>query len=60
MRDAGARAIGDAGRDHTAIGMAEQHDVAQILEFEHAQHILDMRIEVDRGIGEWERSPRPV
>ena len=30
--DAVAGAVGDAGRDHAAIAVAEQHDVAQILD----------------------------
>ena len=50
LRDAIAGAIGDAGRDHAAIAVAEQHDVAQILELDDVDHILDMGVEIDRRI----------
>jgi len=48
-RDAGSRAVGDAGRNHAAIGMADQADMGQILERQHAENIRDMRVEIDVG-----------
>ncbi len=47
FRDTALRPVGDAGCDHAAIAVRDQHDVAQILEMQHAQHIGDMRIEID-------------
>ena len=49
LGDARARAVGDAGRDHAAIGMADQIDVAQVLEFQHAEDIGDVGLEIDVG-----------
>src|SRR5208337_2631079 len=40
------RAVGDAGRDHAAIAMADQHDIAKVLELQDAEYVLDMGIEV--------------
>ena len=47
-----ARLVGDAGRDHAAIGMADQGDVLQVLELEHRRHVVDVRGEVDLLVGE--------
>ena len=41
--DARARLVGDAGRDHAAIGMAQQNDVLQVLELKNVQNVLDVR-----------------
>ncbi len=60
LRDALARAIGDAGRDHAAIAVAQQYDVADILIFDDVEDILDMGFKIDRGIGQMRRSPSPV
>ena len=54
------RAVGDAGDDHAAVAVADEHDVAQVLELEHAEHVLDVRLEVDAGRARCARSPRPV
>jgi len=45
MLDARARPIRDAGRDHTAVGVADQDHVVQILRLEHRDDVLDMRVE---------------
>ena len=47
--DARARLVGDAGRDHAAIGMAQQNDVLQVLELQNVQNVLDVRRQVDVG-----------
>jgi hypothetical protein len=39
-----AGAVGDAGRNHAAIAVADQHDVAEILVFDDVQHVLNVRI----------------
>ena len=52
LPDLVAGAVGDPGRDHAAIAVADQHDVAQILVLDDIQHVLDMRIEIDRWIGQ--------
>jgi hypothetical protein len=41
--------LGDAGNDAAAIGMADQHEVPQLLVFDHAEHIGDVQGEVDAG-----------
>ncbi len=41
------RAVGDAGDDHPAIGMADQDRIAQILPEQQVDDIVDMRIEID-------------
>ena len=46
LRNALRRAIGDTGRDHAAIAVAEQHDIAQLLAFEDANHVVDVGFEV--------------
>ncbi len=46
MGDAVARAIGNAGRDHATVAVAEQHDVPKVLVFEHAEHVLDVGVEI--------------
>src|SRR6185437_2033755 len=50
LRDSFARAVGDAGRDHAAIGVTDQADVGQILELDHAENIRNMRVEIDVGM----------
>ena len=58
LADALTRAVGDAGRDHAAIGMADQVDAGEILEFQHAENVGDVRLEIDIGIGEMARARR--
>ena len=52
LLDLVARTVGDAGGDHAAIAVADQHDVAQILVLDDVQHVLDMRIQIDRRVGQ--------
>src|SRR6516164_10950177 len=40
-------AIGDAADYHTAIGMADQNDLGQILVLDNADHVLNMCVEID-------------
>ena len=56
LRDAIARLIGNAGRDHAAVGMPHQDHVAQIFEFEHRADVGDMRLEIDLGMCEVARA----
>ncbi len=49
MRDPALGTVGNAGRNHPAIAVADQHDVAQILALQNAEHIGDMRVEIDIG-----------
>jgi hypothetical protein len=42
-------AVGDDGRDHAAVAVADQHHVAQVLEVQHGQDVGDMRLEVELG-----------
>jgi len=42
------RPVGDAGRDQAAIAMADQHDIAKVLELQDAEYVLDMSIEIIR------------
>jgi hypothetical protein len=49
LRDALSRAVGDGGRDHAAIGMTDQVDRPEVLEFEHAENIGDVRLEIYLG-----------
>ena len=44
--------VGDAGRHHAAVGVAEQGDVLQVLAIEHRGHVVDVRGEVDFVVGE--------
>ncbi len=44
-RHAVARPVGDAGRHHPAVGVADQVHVAQILGLQHRHDVLDVRIE---------------
>src|SRR6516164_8388900 len=46
LSDALARSIGDASGDHATIAMADQYNVSQIFEFEDADNVLDVSIEV--------------
>jgi hypothetical protein len=39
--------VGDASCHHSTIGMAQQGDVLQVLEFEHRRHVMNMGGEVD-------------
>ena len=50
LLDPVARAVGDAGRDHAAIAVADQHDVAQVFIFDDVEDVLDMGFEIDRRI----------
>jgi hypothetical protein len=52
LPDAIAGAVGDAGRNHPAIAVAEQHDVVQIFISDDVQHISDVGFEIDRRIGQ--------
>ena len=52
LRDAVPRAVGDAGRDHAAIAVADQRDVAQILVLDDVENVLDVGFEIDRRIGQ--------
>ena len=59
LRNAVARAIGDAGRDHAAIAMADQHDVAQVLIFDDVEDVLIWVSRSIEGLARCARSPRP-
>jgi hypothetical protein len=50
--DALRHAIGGAGNHHAAVAVAEQHHAIKLLRLEHADNVLDMRLEVYRGAGE--------
>jgi hypothetical protein len=52
LRDALARAIGDAGRHHPAVAVPDQHDFAQILHLQHADDVGNVSVEIDRRSGE--------
>jgi hypothetical protein len=41
-----ARAVGDAGCDHPAVAVPDQHEVAQLLALDYAQDILDMGLKI--------------
>src|SRR6185312_17487926 len=49
-RDLVGNLVGHAAHDHAAIGMADQNDLAEILIVDNAEHVLDMRVEVDAAI----------
>jgi len=48
LRDAVARAVGDAGGNHAAIAVADQHDTAQIFVLDDVEGVLDVRLKIDR------------
>src|SRR5690606_11023161 len=50
---------GDTGCDHAAIAVPDQHDIAQILELQHAEHVSDMRFEIDIGRGKMRALAKP-
>src|SRR2546427_763129 len=41
--------LGDARDDATRIGMADQDDVLQVLEFDHVHDVGDVRVQIDAG-----------
>ena len=50
--DTRPRAVGNAGRDHAAIGMADEIDAGQIFKFKHAEDVGNMRVEIDIGMSQ--------
>ena len=48
--DAVGGPVGDAGDHHAAVAVADEDDVAQVLEREHVDDVGDVRVEVDVGI----------
>jgi hypothetical protein len=51
--------VGSAGHDHASIAMPDEHDVAEVIELEVLNHILDMRLEIDRRRGEMATRTEP-
>src|SRR5215467_11408771 len=49
LRDPVARTIGHRGYDGTAVAVADQHDISQVLVPDDSQHILDVRLEIVLG-----------
>src|SRR5262249_7486480 len=47
MLDLVPRAVGTSRRDHAAVGMADENDIAQILELKRCQNILNMGFKID-------------
>src|SRR5476649_1618023 len=47
--DATRRLLGDGGYDGSAVTVADEHNVAKVLEFQHAKDIRDMRLKPDLG-----------
>ena len=52
-------ALGDPGDDHAAVAMADEHDVGQVLVLQHAEHVLDVGVEVHPRVGQMRPLPEP-
>ena len=59
VRDPPRQAVRNAGDDHRAVAVADQHDVAEVLVLEDAEHVLDVGVEVDPGVGEVDPLAKP-
>ena len=53
-------AAGDGTDHHTAIGMADQNDIGQILVVDNSDHVLNMRVRLISWLRRCLRSPIPV
>jgi hypothetical protein len=48
LGDALRNAVGGAGDGHTAVAMADEHDIIQILPLDQVDDVGDMGVEIDR------------
>ena len=51
MRGLGG-AVGDPGRDHPAVAVADEETLREVFDLEHRDNVVDVGVEVDIRVGE--------